>query len=85
MISATFAHVPSDCFLCLLPGRPSLSTDARTLRLEEKDFEIFLGVKQKLEQVGQAVKFLKAARRKGVQNMVTNEGGGGGSEDIPLE
>jgi len=69
--------------LCLLPGRPSLSADACTLRLEEKDFEIFSGLKQKLEQVGQAVKFLKAARRKGVQNVVTNEGGGSG--DIPLK
>jgi hypothetical protein len=78
----SFAHVPSDCFLCLLPGRPSLSADARTLRLEETDFEIFLGLKQKLERVGEAVKFLKAARRKGVKNAVTNEGGGGGSGDI---
>ena len=77
--------MPSDCFLCLLPGRPSLSTDARTLRLEETDFEIFLGLKQKLEQVGQAVKILKAARRKGGKNAVTIDGGGGGSGDIPLE
>ena len=81
----SFAHsIPSDCFLCL-PGRPSLSADARTLRLEETDFEVFLGLKQKLEQVGEAVKFLKATRRKGVKNAVPNEGGGGGSGDIHLE
>jgi hypothetical protein len=44
-----------------------------------------LGLKQKLERVGEAVKFLKAARRKRVKNTVTNEGGGGGSGDIHLE
>lgn len=77
--------IPSNCFLCLLPGRPSLSTDAHTLQLEETDFEVFLGLKQKLEQVGEAVKFLKAVRRKGVKNAVPNEGGGGGSGDIHLE
>jgi hypothetical protein len=38
-----------------------------------------------LEQVGQAVKFLKAARRKGIKNTVTNESRGGGSGDVPLE
>jgi len=38
-----------------------------------------------LEQVGQAVKILKAVRRKGGKNAVTIDGGGGGSGDIPLE
>jgi hypothetical protein len=32
-----------------------------------------------LEQVGQAVKFLKAVRRKGVKKTVTNESRGRGS------
>jgi len=53
--------------------------------LEEKDFEIFSGLKQKLERVGQAVKFLRTVRRKGVKNTVTNESRGGGSGYVPLE
>ena len=63
----------------------TLNADTRTLQLKEKDFEIFSRLKQKLEQVGQAVKFLKAARRKGIKNTVTNESRGGGSGDVPLE
>ena len=63
----------------------TLNADTHTLQLKEKDFEIFSRLKQKLERVGQAVKFLKAARRKGVKNTVTNESGGGGSGDVPLE
>jgi hypothetical protein len=55
--------------------------DARTLRLEEKPFEIFSELRQKLGQVGEAVKFLKAARRKGVKNVVMNDDDGGGSGD----
>jgi hypothetical protein len=64
------SHVPSDCFLRLLPGTPALSGDVRVLRLEEKHFGIFSGLKQKLEWVGQAVQVLKAARRKGVRNIL---------------
>ena len=64
------SHVPSDCFLRLLPGTPALSGDVRVLRLEEKHFGIFSGLKQKLEW---AVQVLKAARRKGVQNILANE------------
>jgi hypothetical protein len=51
--------------------------DTRTLRLEEKDFEIFSDLKQKLDQVG------LAARRKGVKNVVMNEDEGSGSGDEP--
>jgi hypothetical protein len=77
----SFVHVHSDCFLCLLPGTPSLSVDARTLRLEEKPFEIFSELRQKLGQVGEADKFLKAARRKGVKNVIMNDDDGRGSGD----
>jgi hypothetical protein len=55
--------------------------DARTLRLEEKPFEIFSELKQKLDRVGEAVKFLKAARRKGVKDVAMNDDDGGGSGD----
>ena len=61
------------------------NTDTCTLQLKGKYFEIFSRLKQKLERVGQAVKFLKAARRKKVKNTVTNESRGGGSGDVPLE
>ena len=32
----SYAHVPSDCFLCLLLETPSLSLDGCTLRLDKK-------------------------------------------------
>ena len=58
--------------------------DACTLQLEAKAFEIFAKLKEKLDQVGHAVKSLKAARRKGVKNVIMNNDGGG-SGDEPLK
>ena len=58
--------------------------DAPTLRLEEKSFEMFSKLKQKLDRVGEreAVKFLKAARWKGIKNVVMNDDGRGSADEL---
>ena len=47
----------------------------------KKPFEIFSKLKQKLNWIGEAVKFLKTARWKGVKDVAMNDDDGGGSGD----
>ena len=57
-----FFLLPSDCFLRLLHGTPTLSADGRTLSLEDSDFQVFSQLKARSLNVVQAVKALAAAR-----------------------
>lgn len=61
----TFAHVPSDLFLCLLPGAPSITPNGLSLSLAEDAFIQYTDLASQTKQIGLAVKALQTARRKG--------------------
>ena len=52
-------------------------------KIPETDFEILLGLKQKLEQVG--CRISEGSEKKGSKEYSHKWGGGGGSGDIHLE
>jgi hypothetical protein len=79
----TFAHLPADHFLRLLPGQPQLALDGRTLNVDEEAIRVFTELRSKERQVHLAVQALAAARKKarkkihgaGVEDAESDSGG----------
>jgi hypothetical protein len=59
-----FAHLPADHYLRLLPGKPQLAPDGRTLNIDEDAIRVFTELRAKERQVLLAVQALRAARKR---------------------
>ena len=71
---------PSDHFLHTMAATPTLSQDIRTLTLDDKHFQIFNKLREKLQDVLMAVKAITAVCKKGQSGMADADTGRIGGE-----
>ncbi|PSR82258.1 hypothetical protein PHLCEN_2v6105 [Hermanssonia centrifuga] len=71
----SFLHVSSDHFLRTLPGTQTLSTDGRTMELNQDAYAVFQGLDttRAKSAINAAVKLLDQARRKGNKGTTNKE------------